>query len=48
MHLSDRSYISMWRHKICKFAAEMFQNASKIGSRVVQNTLYSYYLHCKI
>jgi len=45
-HNTFRSSVGRWRHKIRKFAVEIFQNAKKIGSRVVRNTSYSYYLHC--
>ena len=37
-----RSYIGRWRHKIRKFAVEIFQNVKKIGRRVVPYTSYSY------
>ena len=40
------SSVGRWRHKIRKFAAEIFQNAKKNRQQVVPNTSYSYYLHC--
>ena len=33
--LKFRSSVGRWRHNIRKFAAEIFQNAKKIGRRVV-------------